>query len=75
MEKALAPVMNIQRLAEKGKKDVVCSLPSQTFVDVKDGSEWDAFIGNCPDELRRRIQKTSSREKDREKGPSQLALL
>jgi len=60
--KSRGTLMNVFRLVRRNKKVVVYESPSKTFLELHGPNDWEELLSRCPDELRRRIEKTAAAE-------------
>ena len=61
-KKSAGTLMNVLRLIRQGKKVVIYVSPDREFLNVKEESDWDEIISQCPPDLRKKIARESSAE-------------
>jgi len=72
--KSAGTLLNVLRLLRRKKKAVVYYAPQHRFWELKNQSEWAAFVSRCDNELRNRVEQKASLE-ERVEHTSQPSLL
>jgi hypothetical protein len=71
---SLGTLLNVLRLLRQHKKAVVYNVPEHQFWELKNQSQWQAFLSRCDGELRNRLEKKASVE-ERAQPSNQTSLL
>jgi len=72
--KSIGTVLNVFRLIAQGKKVVIYNVPEREFWELRNQSDWQAFVSNCDPDLRNRAEQKAADEALLEH-PSQPTLL
>ncbi len=71
--KSTGTLLNVVRLLRQQKKVVVYNVPAHRFAELRNQSEWAAFVSDCDPELRRKVEEKAAIE-DRTEPPIQQSL-
>jgi hypothetical protein len=72
--KSVGTLLNTIRLLRQQKKVVVYNAPQRRFWELRNQSEWNAFVALCDPELRRKVEEKAALEV-RSDLPAQQSLL
>jgi hypothetical protein len=72
--KSLGTLLNVLRLLRQHKKVVVYHVAEHQFWELKNQSQWQAFVSRCNGELRNRVEQKASVE-ERAQPRNQASLL
>jgi len=72
--KSIGTLLNVFRLIAQGKKVVIYNVPEREFWELRNQSDWQAFVSNCDPDLRNRAEQKAADEALLEH-PSQPTLL
>ncbi len=72
--KSIGTLLNVFRLIAQGKKVVIYNVPEREFWELRNQSDWQAFVSNCGPDLRNRVEQKAADEPVLEH-PSQPTLL
>jgi hypothetical protein len=72
--KSVGTLLNVLRLLRQHKKAAVYHVPEHQFWELKNQSQWEAFVSRCDGELRNRVEQKASFE-ERSQQSNQTSLL